>query len=259
MIHGHWLRRYGIDGTYTKQAVTPDEAPAFVRSLAERGFAGCNVTLPHKEAAFAAASERDASAVACGAANTLWYEGGRLCAANTDTYGFMTHLGEAAPGWERRDGPVSILGAGGSARCIVHGFLEAGVGRVQVFNRTRARADAIAAHFGARVVAREWSERAAVSRDAIVVVNTTTLGMVRSEPLDLDVSAFADDCVVADLVYVPLETDLLASARARGLRAVDGLGMLLHQAVPGFERWFGVKPEVTRELRSLVEADIEGH
>jgi shikimate dehydrogenase len=258
MIHGHWLRRYGIDGTYAKEAVKPEEVASFIGSLAERGLAGSNVTVPHKEAAFAAAAERDAAAVSCGAANTLWFEGGRLCAANTDTYGFMTHLGQSAPGWDRRDGPVSILGAGGSARCIVHGFLEAGIERVQIFNRTRARAEALAAHFGPRVVAMDWAERSTRSGEAIVMVNTTTLGMVRSDPLELDLSALADDCVIADLVYVPLETDLLARARARDLRAVDGLGMLLHQAVPGFERWFGVKPEVTAELRAVVEADIEG-
>lgn len=258
MIHGHWLKRYRIDGTYTKEAVRPEETGEFLSTLGARGFAGCNVTLPHKEAAFAAAAEKDAAAVACGAANTLWYEGGRLCAANTDTYGFMTHLDQSAPEWRRRNAPVSILGAGGSARCIIHGFLEAGVESIHLFNRTRERAEALAAHFGPRVVAHDWRERSTLSRDAAVLVNTTTLGMVKSEPLEMDLTGFGADSVIADLVYVPLETPLLAQARRRGLRAVDGLGMLLHQAVPGFERWFGVRPEVTTELRSVIVADIEG-
>ncbi len=258
MIHGHWLRRYGIDGTYTKEAVRPEDAAEFLRTLQQRGLAGCNVTVPHKGAAFAAASNKDAAAIACGAANTLWFEGGQLCAANTDTYGFMTHLARSAPGWHRRDAPIAILGAGGSARCIIHGFLEAGVERIHLFNRTRSRADALATHFGPRVVAFDWDERSARSAGACAFVNTTTLGMVRSDPLEANVDALHADCVVADLVYVPLETPLLARARARGLRAVDGLGMLLHQAVPGFERWFGVRPEVTAELRAEIVADIEG-
>lgn len=259
MIHGHWIKRYGIDGTYTKEAVRPEDAAEFLRSLRQRGFAGCNVTVPHKEAAFAAAINMDAAAIACGAANTLWFEGGELCAANTDTYGFMTHLDRSATAWRRRDAPVAILGAGGSARCIIHGFLEAGVERIHLFNRTRSRAETLAAHFGARVQVFDWDDRSKQSAAAGVFVNTTTLGMIRSEPLDVDVGALHPECVVADLVYVPLETPLLSRARARGLRAVDGLGMLLHQAVPGFERWFGVRPEVTAELRAEVVADIEGH
>ena len=258
MIHGHWLQRYGIDGTYTRLAVRPEEVARFFATLAEQGIAGCNVTVPHKEAAFAAAAERDGSATAVGAANTFWLDGGRLCCANTDTYGFMRNLEAQAPGWRRRDAPVAIIGAGGSARTIVYGFLEAGVGEVRVINRTRERADAVAAHFGPKVKAYGWEQMATATREAGVLVNTTTLGMAKSGPLELDVSPLRPDCVVADIVYVPLETDLLRRARARGLTGVDGLGMLLHQATPGFERWFGVKPEVTAELRELIVRDIEG-
>ena len=259
MIHGHWLERYGIDGRYSKIAVRPDEVAAFVTSLAARGLAGCNVTLPHKEAVFRAAAVRERSAEAVGAANTLWLEDDRLHAANTDTYGFMRHLDLTAPGWKAKDRPVLLLGAGGAARGIVYGLLEAGVGEVRVANRTLARAEDIARHFGPRVKALAWSEAERAAADAGVLVNTTTLGMAKSDPLDFDVTRLSHDSVVADIVYVPLETPLLAGARARGLATVDGLGMLLHQAVPGFAKWFGVTPEVTTELRDILVRDIEGH
>lgn len=259
LIHGYWLKKYGIDGSYTKRAVEPNDAPNFFARLADEGLSGCNVTVPLKEIAFAAAQERDASAEAVGAANTLWLDGSRLCAANTDTYGFMAHLDASAPAWRKSgSGIVSILGAGGAARAIVHGFLDAGVNEVRVFNRTRERADALAAHFGRRVTAHEWARREELSRAAAVLVNTTTIGMKGEGTLDIDFAGFDERCVVADIVYVPLRTALLAEAEARGLTTVDGLGMLLHQAVPGFERWFGVRPEVTPELRALVEADIRG-
>jgi shikimate dehydrogenase len=257
LIHSYWLKKYGIDGAYTKEAVPPEAVTQFLRSLAQNEFVGCNVTVPHKEAAFAAADVRDASALAVSAANTLWVEGGKLHAANTDTYGFMTYLKERAPGWDANDLPVSILGAGGAARAIIHGFLEADVPEVRVFNRTRGRADALAEHFGPRVKAFDWRERGRRSRKAAVLVNTTTIGMNGVGSLDIDFHTFDPTCVVCDIVYVPLETELIVRALGRGLRTVDGLGMLLHQAVPGFEKWFGVRPEVTRELRDLLVADIE--
>jgi shikimate dehydrogenase len=258
LIHNYWIKRYGVDGAYTKEAVRPEDVTAFLKMLAVRGFIGCNVTVPHKEAAFAAADVKEPSACAVGAANTLWLEGGKLVAANTDTYGFMTHLNLTAPGWDASGAPVSILGAGGAARAIVFGFLEAGVSEVRVFNRTRERAEALAEHFGPRVQVFDWSERGLRSRKAAVLVNTTTIGMNGVGSLDLDFHTFEDSVVVADIVYVPLETELLVRAKGRGLRTVDGLGMLLHQAVPGFEKWFGVRPEVTRELRNLLVADVMG-
>lgn len=257
-IHGHWLAKYGIDGTYTREAVKPEDVGTFLSSLAGRGFSGCNVTLPHKHAALAAAAHKDAAAVAIGAANTLWLEEGTLHATNTDAYGFMTHLSQSVPDWRSIDAPISILGAGGAARALIHGFLTAGVGEIRLFNRTHARADELARHFGPRVKVHGWSDRERLSRDAGVLVNTTILGMIHGEPLDMDISHLGPRTVVSDIVYVPLETPLLAAARARGLRTVDGLGMLLHQAVPGFEKWFGRKPEVTPELRALLVADIEG-
>jgi shikimate dehydrogenase len=257
-IHGYWLKRYRIDGAYTREAVPPESLDAFLRSLADKGFAGCNVTVPHKEAAFAIAEEKEASACAVGAANTLWLEDGRLHAANTDTYGYMAYLNLKAPGWQRRDAPVSILGAGGAARAIAFGFLEAGVGEIRLFNRTRERGEALARLFGARIKVCDWSERSALSRDAAVLVNTTSLGLKGEGTPGIDFAGFHPGCVVSDIVYVPLVTGLIKDAQAQGLRTVDGLGMLLHQAVPGFEKWFGKRPEVTDELYALIAADIEG-
>lgn len=257
LIHGHWLKTYGIDGRYDRVAVPVGEAGAFIHSLAERGLEGCNVTAPHKQAVFEAADWRDPSAEAVGAANTVWRDGAKICVANTDTYGFMTHLAQSAPGWDKKDAPIAIIGAGGAARAIIYGFLAAGVEKVRVVNRTIGKAEELAHHFGERVEARAWGDVDAAIRDASVLVNTTTLGMVGSGPLELDLSALSGDTVAADIVYVPLETPFLARARARDLRTVDGLGMLLHQAVPGFERWFGVRPEVTETLRAILVADVE--
>lgn len=258
LIHGYWLRRYGIDGAYTKEAVAPDSVRGFLGSLEMRGLAGCNVTIPHKEAAFAVAAERESSAMATGAANTVWLENGRLHAANTDTYGFMTHLSRTAPKWAGRDAPVSVLGAGGAARAIIYGFLQANAGEVRVFNRSSERAEVLAQHFGPRVRVGPWDKRSEGSSDAAVLVNTTTAGMKGDGDPGIDFSGFDDRTVVADIVYVPLETCFLRAARTHGLATVDGLGMLLHQAVPGFAKWFGVLPEVTDELIVKIRADIEG-
>jgi shikimate dehydrogenase len=258
LIHGYWLKQHGIDGTYTKEAVRPEAVAGFLRSLAAQGFVGCNVTVPHKEAAYSLADEREDSARAVLAANTLWLEGGKLHAANTDTYGYMTHLGLTVPDWRAHDGPVCVLGAGGAARAIVYGFLEAGVDEVRVFNRTRSRAEAVAEQFGPRVKVFDWENRSDASRNAAVLVNTTAAGLKGAGTLGIDFGGFDPACVVSDIVYVPLETELLAQARSHGLRTVDGLGMLLHQAVPGFEKWFGVRPQVTKQLRDILVADIEG-
>lgn len=258
LIHGYWLKRYGIDGSYDRHAVEPGAAAAFVRSLRERGLAGCNVTLPHKEAVYAAADETLPAARAAGAANTLWFENDRLMADNTDAAGYLNSLLAAVPGLDLASKTVAVLGAGGAARGIIFALHGAGVGTVHVFNRTRTRADAVATYFGSKVNAHDWNERVAGSRGADLIVNTTALGLAGGEPLDMDVSQLKASCIVSDIVYVPLETPLLAAAKARGLRTVDGLDMLLHQAVPGFEMWFGVRPEVTPELRALLVRDIEG-
>jgi shikimate dehydrogenase len=256
MIHSYWLAKYGIDGSYTKVAVPPDEIEHFLRGLAENGYSGCNVTVPHKEQAFRLADRRDPSAIAVSAANTIWLEDGKIHAANTDTYGFMTHLNASAPGWEKNAKPVVILGAGGAARAICYGFIQAGVSDIVVLNRTVQRAEALAADLGGGVRSGDWNDRLNSPEWASVIVNTTTLGMKDQGELGIDFTNADPGCVVADIVYVPIETKLLRQAREKGLRTVDGLGMLLHQAVPGFEKWFGVRPEVTGDLRNLVLADL---
>ena len=257
LIHGYWLKLYRIDGSYDRRPVSPEDIAGFFRTMRESGLAGCNVTLPHKAAAFAAAQLAMPAARAAEAANTLWFENGRLIADNTDGLGFVNSLLAAHPNFHMRGAIVSVLGAGGAARGIIFALIEHGVSEIRLFNRTRARADAVAAVFGSNVTAYAWQHRVERSRDAALLVNTTSLGMKGAAPLDMDVSGLDPSCVVSDIVYVPLETPLLAAARSRGLATVDGLGMLLHQAVPGFEMWFGVRPEVTPELRAIIERDIE--
>lgn len=256
IIHRYWLAKHAVAGEYIKVEVRPEDAASFLTSLAAQGFDGCNVTIPHKEVAFRIAAERDATSLAVGAANTLWLDRGRLHAANTDTYGYMTYLAAVAPHWQTRDAPVAILGAGGAARAIVHGFLAAGVSEIRVFNRSRDRAEALAADFGPRIKVLDWQQREEKSRTAAVLVNTTSLGLRHKGDIGIDFSSFNAATIVSDIVYAPLETAFLAGARRCGLITVDGLGMLLHQAVPGFERWFGMRPEVTAELFALVAADI---
>jgi shikimate dehydrogenase len=253
VIHRYWLRLYGLDGAYEMEAVRPEDIGGFLKSLGERGYAGANVTLPHKEAALAAAVRPDEAARTIGAANTLWLdEAGLLHASNTDAYGFMTHLAAEAPDWNKGERPVAVLGAGGAARAILHGLIEAGASRILLANRTEGRAKALAEGFGDRVSVIAWADRNRALAGCGLLVNTTSLGMTGKPPLDIDLAALPRDAIVADIVYSPLETPLLAAARARGNRVVDGLGMLLHQAVPGFERWFGVRPNVTPELRAHV-------
>lgn len=254
LIHHHWLHTLGLAGGYTIEAVPPEEVADFVTHLAAHGFVGANVTIPHKERVLQL-SAPDARARAVGAANTLWYADGVLHATNTDVEGFIGNLDAAAPGWDRTDEAL-VLGSGGSARAVVFGLLERGIGRVHIVNRTLPRAQAIADQFGDRVAPLGWEAIAELLPRAGLVVNTTSLGMAGQPPLVLDLASLPPTAVVADLVYVPLETELLRVARARGLRTADGLGMLLHQAVRGFELWFGVRPRVTLELRALIEADL---
>ena len=254
LIHHYWLRTLGIEGGYVIEAVPPDEFKDFVFRLSLRGFVGANVTLPHKERALAL-SKPDERALAVGAANTLWYEGGELRSTNTDIEGFINNLDACAPGWDRTADAL-VLGAGGSSRAVVFGLLERGIERVHLANRTLERARALAGQFGAHVHPVAWQAIADVLPRAGLLVNTTSLGMHGQPALAIDVGLLPPDAVVADLVYVPLETPLLAAARGRGLKVADGLGMLLHQAVRGFELWFGQRPQVTSELRDLVEADL---
>jgi len=254
LIHHYWLRTLGIEGGYVIEAVPPDEFKDFLFRLSHRGFVGANVTIPHKERALAL-SKPDERARAVGAANTLWFADGELCSTNTDVEGFINNLDASAPGWDKTEDAL-VLGAGGSSRAVVFGLLERGIKRVHLVNRTIARARALADQFGARVVPVAWDVVPDLLPRAGLLVNTTSLGMHGQPALELDVGLLPSHAVVADIVYVPLQTPLLAAASARGLKTADGLGMLLHQAVRGFELWFGQRPQVTAELRSLVEADL---
>jgi shikimate dehydrogenase len=254
LIHHYWLRTLGIEGGYVIEAVPPDDFRDFVLRLSLRGFVGANVTIPHKQSVLDL-STPDARALAIGAANTLWFEDGELHSTNTDVEGFVNNLDACAPGWDKADEAL-VLGAGGSSRAVVFGLIERGIGRVHLVNRTLARAQALAEKFGATVQPAGWEQIGELLPRAKLLVNTTSLGMHGQPALDIDVGLSPASAVVADLVYVPLETPLLAAAKGRGLKCADGLGMLLHQAVRGFELWFGRRPEVTSELRSIVEADL---
>lgn len=256
-IHNHWLRQHGIDGAYVAIDVAPGDFAGFFNRFAAEGFAGGNVTIPHKEAAFALAARRDETAEAVGAVNTLWLEDGQVFGGNTDVFGFLANLDEGAPDWDVTQAAV-VVGAGGAARGIVHGLRQRGIRDVRVANRTRERARELADHFGGGVSAHGTEALPELCADAGLLVNTTSLGMHGESDLPADPAWLPDDAVVHDAVYVPLRTPLLAAAEKRGLRIVDGLGMLLHQAVPGFQKWFGVRPKVTPELRALIVADIGG-
>jgi shikimate dehydrogenase len=254
LIHHYWLRTLGIEGGYNIEAVPPEGFAEFVLHLSTHGFVGANVTLPHKERALAL-STPDARARAVGAANTLWYDNGELRSTNTDIEGFINNLDAAASGWDAAEQAL-VLGAGGSSRAVVFGLIERGIKRVHLANRTIDRAHTLADQFGASVHPVAWDAIGDLMPGAGLVVNTTSLGMHGQPALEIDLSRLPSHAVVADLVYVPLETALLAAARTRGLKTADGLGMLLHQAVRGFELWFGQRPKVTPELRALVEADL---
>jgi len=263
LIHGHWLKEYGLDGSYERIDVAPVDFGDFLSGFAARGFAGGNVTIPHKEAAFAGVDRGTARAERVKAVNTLWIEDGLLWGDNTDVAGFMDHLDATlGTGWEQDVDTALVIGAGGAARAVVAGLQDRPVKRILVTNRTLAKAEDLVRDLrpGSRVglETSAWEALGRVIPHARLIVNTTSLGMAGQPPLALDLGRAPRNAAVADIVYVPLQTPLLAAAAAQGLRIVDGLGMLLHQAVPGFERWFGVRPRVTPELRALILADIEG-
>ena len=255
LIHGHWIKLHKLAADYRREPVRPEAFADFVRNLRARGYVGANVTLPHKGAALAL-SLPDDRAQAVGAANTLWLEDGRLLSTNTDVEGFTNNLDAAVPDWDVRLGEAVVLGAGGSAHAVVYGLIERGCSRIHVVNRTLERAEALRERFGAAVQPARWTALPHLLTRADLLVNTTLLGMTGQAPLEIDLTPLPPKAVVADLVYAPLETPLLTAARGRGHATADGLGMLLHQAVRGFSLWFGVRPEVTTELRRLIEADL---
>jgi shikimate dehydrogenase len=251
-LHGFWLERHGIDGAYVPLRIEPAHFPAAIRGLMRSGFAGVNVTIPHKVAAFAISDIVEDSARRAGAVNTLVFENGRIKGSNTDGWGFLENL--RSNDVDPAAGPVLILGAGGSTRAIAAALLDLGV-NVTIANRTRARSQQLAAELPGLAVI-NWDARSIALPDHALLVNTTSLGMIGHDPLEIDFDRAADGLTVADIVYVPLETPLLAAARARRIRCVDGLGMLLYQAVPGFRTWFGVDPTVDDALRRFVAADL---
>ncbi|MFD2173075.1 shikimate dehydrogenase [Rhodobacter lacus] len=252
-LHGHWLKTYGIKGHYVPMDVAEEDLEMVLRALPRAGFVGCNITIPHKERALALADVISDRAALIGAANTLvFHADGRIYADNTDGYGFIANLREAAPHWDAALAPAAVLGAGGAARAIIAALIETGCPEVRIANRTRARADVLRAEFGARLVVYDWGQAANMMEGVATLVNTTSLGMVGKPDLRVPLDALPDSAVVTDCVYTPLQTRLLIEAAERGCVTVDGFGMLLHQAVPGFERWFGQRPEVTAELREKV-------
>lgn len=256
-LHGYWLERYGIDGAYVPMAVPPGRLGEALRALPALGFAGANITIPHKEEALRICDKADSEARRIGAVNTVSVGAdGALRGSNTDAYGFVESLRAALPDW-RAEGAALVVGAGGAARALIVALLDAGYGEVRLCNRTDARATALAREFGAPCMAAPWADRAAAVGGAALVANATAGGLAGKPALDLPLDALAEGAVVADIVYTPLTTPLLAAAARRGARCVDGLGMLLHQARPGFAAWFGVDPRVDEGLRRFVLAALE--
>ena len=256
-LHGYWLAANEIDGAYLPLAVAPEHFAQALRVLTHLGFRGVNVTVPHKEAALNAVDVADPLARRIGAVNTITVrDDGSLQGTNTDASGFIEQLKATVPDWQAGGGPAVIVGAGGAARAICIGLLDAGVPEIRIVNRTLARAEALALGVGEPVRVLPWLGRANAVGDAALVVNTTTLGMTGQPSLDLDTASINDDAVVCDIVYAPLQTPLLRDAAARGLRTVEGLGMLIHQARPGFEAWFGIAPEITDDLRAFLVRDL---
>ena len=256
-IHNHWIRHYGLNGSYVLLPVQPERIADAVRGLRALGFAGCNITIPHKVAAMPLVDRIEPLAARIGAINTIVVEkDGTLAGYNTDAYGYIQSLLDAQPGWRADAGPVTVLGAGGAARAILLALAERGAKEIRLCNRSLDKAQALAAEFGAPIRAVPWAQREDALDGAALLVNTTSLGMKGQGPLELALERLPRHALVSDIIYVPLETPLLAAARQRGNATVNGLGMLLNQARPAFEHWFGVMPEVTPELRRLVEATL---
>jgi shikimate dehydrogenase len=252
-LHGYWLAKYAIDGAYVPLGTRPENLTAAIRALPALGFKGANVTLPHKERALDAVDELSPVARRAGAVNTLIVRAdGSILGDNSDGFGFLEHLKASVPGWKSSAGPALVLGAGGAARAILVALIGAGVPGIVLCNRTARRAEELARAVGGKVTIMGWDERHTALKNVALLVNSTQLGMAGQPPLDLDLKGLPGTSIVYDIVYVPLETPLLASARKRGLTTIDGIGMLLHQARPGFEAWFGVAPTVDRDLRAFM-------
>ena len=258
LLHNYWIRKYGLNGSYVLLPVAPERLPEAVRGLAALGFAGCNVTLPHKVEAMSLVDSVAPMARRIGAINTIVVQpDGSLHGLNNDGFGYLASLLDADPTWRADAGPITVLGAGGAARAVLVALAERGATEIRLLNRTDAKAQALAAEVGAPVRALPWASRREALADVAMLVNTTSQGMHGNPPLDLDLAALPRQALVSDVIYVPLETPLLAQARARGNPTVNGLGMLMNQARPAFEAWFGVMPEITPELQQIMEASIQ--
>lgn len=254
-LHRHWLQQHGIVGHYIPMHVEPEDLADAIRMMPKMGFVGANVTIPHKEAVMGIADQVTDRAKVIGAANTLIFrEDGSILADNTDGYGFITNLHQGAPNWDPQSGPAVVLGAGGACRAVVASLLEAGVPEILLTNRTRERAEQLRSEFGDRIRVEDWIQAGNIIEEGALVVNTTSLGMTGKPRLRVPLDGLRQDAVVTDLIYAPLKTELLSYAEEVGCTVVDGLGMLLHQAVPGFERWFGVRPEVDADTRAALLA-----
>lgn len=252
-LHSHWLRRYGLRGYYIPMDISSENLETAIHALPKLGFVGVNVTIPHKEHVLTLADVVSDRAALIGAANTIVFRAdGKVQADNTDGYGFIESLRQGAPEWNASAGPAAVIGAGGAARAVIASLLDAGVPEIRLSNRTKTRAEALRQEFGTRIAVVDWVHAGNMLEGSATVVNTTSLGMEGNSELRIPLDGIEKDAVVTDLVYTPLETKFLAYARSKGCRTVDGLGMLLHQAAPGFERWFGMKPEVDENLRRAV-------
>ena len=250
-LHRHWLETYGIEGFYIPMDVASQDLESVIRTLPRMGFVGVNVTIPHKEAILSIADLVTDRAILIGAANTVIFrKDGKIHADNTDGYGFLENLKTGAPHWSAKDGPAAVLGAGGAARAVIASLLDAGTPEILLSNRTRVRAEKLKSDFGSRVRVFDWVQAGNMLDHAALVVNTTSLGMIGKGEMRVPLDGLRRDTVVTDLVYAPLKTKLLETAESMGCVTVDGLGMLLHQAVPAFERWFGTRPEVDRATRA---------
>lgn len=252
-LHAHWLKSYGIRGFYIPMDVAQSDLRSVLAALPKAGFVGVNITIPHKETVLGIADVVTDRAALIGAANTLIFRSdGRIHADNTDGYGFVANMRQNAPNWLPQSGPAAVLGAGGAARAIIASLIEVGAPEIRIANRTRARAETLRAEFGAKVIVHDWVQAGNMLEDAVTVVNTTTLGMEGKPDFRVPLDALSPRAVVNDLVYTPLRTTFLEEAEAIGCTTVDGLGMLLHQAAPAFERWFGVRPEVDAATRDVI-------
>ena len=258
LIHNYWLQQHGLSGSYVQLAVQPQRLATALPGLAALGFKGCNITIPHKVEALKLMQVLDANAARVGAVNTVVVQSdGQLKGLNTDGFGFIQSLLDADPAWRADTGPIAVLGAGGAARAVLLALCDQGAKEIRLLNRSADTARTLAAEFGLPIVARPWAQRHEALADCALLVNTTSLGMHGSPALDLNLNLLPTSALVSDIIYVPLQTPLLAAAKARGNLTVNGLGMLLNQARPAFEAWFGVFPDITPELRALVEATLE--